>query len=59
MKITVDKKTCIGCVACVAICPDYFDMDGDKAKPKKSEFKEIGCAQDAADGCPVQAIKIK
>lgn len=56
-KIEVDKNKCIGCGACAAQC-DNFEMDGDKAKAKKAEVLDIGCNQDAADSCPVEAIKI-
>jgi ferredoxin len=55
--ITVDKDTCIGCGACTVAC-DNFTMDGDKAKPVKAEVEELGCNQEAADGCPVSAIKV-
>jgi ferredoxin len=34
-------------------------MDGGKAKPKKTDAKDIGCNKEAADACPVQCIKIK
>ena len=56
-KIEVTDE-CIGCGACVAQC-DNFEMEGDKAKPKKAEVADIGCNKDAADACPVTAIKIK
>jgi ferredoxin len=58
VKVEVVESECIGCGACVATCPDVFEMEGDKAKPKKKELKEAGCAQDAADGCPVSCIKV-
>ncbi len=55
--VEVDEKTCIGCGACTVTC-DNFTMEGDKAKPVKSEVDEIGCNQEAADSCPVSAIKV-
>jgi len=55
--IELDKDTCIGCGACTVAC-DNFILDGDKAKPVKTEVDESGCNQEAADGCPVSAIKI-
>jgi len=57
-KIEINKETCIGCGACTAQC-DNFEMDGDKAKAKKAVVDSIGCNQEAADICPVTAIKIK
>lgn len=57
-KITVDKKTCIGCGACTAIC-NNFEMKAGKAIAKKAAVTDIGCNQDASDSCPVAAIKIE
>ena len=58
MKITIDKEKCIGCGACVSICPESFEMSGDKAIVKKKTIKKATCEQDAADSCPTAAIKI-
>lgn len=59
MKILFDKEKCIGCGTCASICPDNWEIKGDKASPKKKEIKEVGCNQEAADSCPVQCIIIK
>jgi len=69
MKITLDKEKCIGCGSCVAICDDFFEMGQEsKAHLKGAEpgekreevtVEEIGCAQEAADICAVQAIGIE
>lgn len=59
VKVEVDKDACIGCGACVAICPDVFEMGDDgKSAVKKGEVEEGGCAEQAANGCPVQCIKL-
>ena len=58
IKIIFDKEACIGCGACTSVCPENWDMKDGKAKPKKTELKEIGCNQEAADICPVQCIKV-
>ncbi len=59
-KITQDHDTCIGCGACVASCPDNWELGDDgKASPKQTEVDDIGCNQAAADGCPVNCIKIE
>ena len=55
-KIKVDGK-CISCGNCAAVCPEYFELQ-DKAKAKKPETDELGCAKDAAEQCPVSAIHI-
>ena len=58
MKIKIDKAKCIGCGACVACCPEVFEMKGDKAIAKTKESSKP-CVKQAADGCPVQAISLK
>jgi ferredoxin len=57
-KISVNED-CIGCEACVSICPESFEMKGALSKPKKTVVAKLGCVQEAADGCPVDAIKIE
>lgn len=57
MAITVNKDLCIGCGACVALCPKVFKLGDDgKSEPISQEDKE--CAQKAAESCPVQAIAV-
>jgi len=61
-KITVDKTKCIGCGACVAQCPENFEIKNDgenKAYVKKAKISELGCNKDAEEVCPVDAIKIE
>jgi len=56
-KISVDKNKCIGCGACTSC--DNFEMDSEgKAKPKQATVNEEGCNKEAADICPVGAIKV-
>jgi len=57
-KISVDKKKCIGCGACVALCPKAFKMAENKAAAIKPETDKVTCEKDAADSCPVQAITV-
>jgi|APSaa5957512622_1039677.scaffolds.fasta_scaffold298122_2 ferredoxin len=56
-KIEVTEE-CIGCGACTSVCPDTFEMDGDKAIVKQAELSELSCEKDAKDCCPVEAIVI-
>jgi len=58
-KISVDTSKCIGCGACVATCPNSFEMKGGKAHPKKATVATITCEEEAAEGCPVGAISVK
>jgi len=57
-KVSVDKEKCIGCQLCTEICPKTFKMVEDKAATKKSEIDKVTCEKEAADSCPVEAIKI-
>jgi len=53
----IDADLCEGCETCVALCPDVFEMQDDKAvvvNPDKCS--ECDC-QEAIDTCPVEAIK--
>jgi ferredoxin len=60
-KIEIEKDVCIACGACVATCPEHFEMNEEEnhAQPKQSSVEELGCAQEAADNCPVECIHIK
>lgn len=70
MKIVLDREKCIGCGSCVVICPAFFEMaedgksklKGKVIRPKKDieelAISSIECAQDAADSCPVQVIRV-
>lgn len=58
-KIIVDSEKCIGCGACVSICPSNFEMHEGKARAKKAEVKKLTCEKDAEESCPVQAIIVK
>ncbi len=52
----VDQNICIGCGACVALCPSGFKMN-DQGKSTVTDGN-ADCAQKAAEACPVQAISI-
>jgi ferredoxin len=66
-----DRPNCIGCAACEAVAPDYWEMNGDGKSDIKEgkdldngwqelEFKEKNFQEnkDAADSCPVNVIHI-
>jgi len=62
VKVKHDQKGCIGCGACASVCPDNWVMTEvkgqTKSKPKKTELKDVGCNQEAADSCPVGVITV-
>jgi len=56
--INLDQEACIGCGACAAVCPHSFAMaDDGKAGIVSQDI--VDCTREAAEGCPVQAIKIE
>ena len=58
-KIVIDQELCIGCGACVNLCPDAFELQHDG---KSKAIIESGCGNCDCDmvtnSCPVGAIKI-
>jgi len=61
-KVKQKREECIGCGACISICPENWKMEKDgKAKPKKTAIteKEYRCNKEAADVCPVNIIEIE
>jgi len=69
VKIIHDHPVCIGCGACAAVCPDYWEMAGDgkshlKGSKKQGEqffldLPKAGCCNEAAQSCPVNCIHIE
>lgn len=60
MKVKVDQNLCIGCGACVAVCPEVFELREDGKSHVKDEkgCEKCDCKM-AKEGCPVQAISIE
>lgn len=57
--VKVDRETCIGCGACVSICEEVFELKDGKSQVKKGKEKsKIPCVKEAAEACPVNAIKV-
>jgi ferredoxin len=61
MRVRVDAELCSGDEICTQVCPEIFEMEGDKAVAKTEEvtgdLKQ--CAKEAADSCPSEAIIIE
>ncbi|MBW6514947.1 MAG: 4Fe-4S binding protein [Candidatus Syntrophosphaera sp.] len=54
MAVKIDKDTCIGCGACVDVCPvSALAMKDDKAECDESACIDCGAC---IASCPVQAI---
>lgn len=61
MKAIIDADLCSGCELCTQTCPEVYEMQGDvaivKVDPIPAELEDS--AKEAADDCPVEAIKIE
>ena len=58
MSVSIDKNLCIGCSACVSLCPKTFKMNEEEGKAEVIASDDIPCAQSATEACPAQAIAI-
>jgi ferredoxin len=58
MPVSVNKDLCIGCGACVSLCPDSFKLN-EEGKSDPISQDNVLCAKNAAEGCPVQAIAVE
>ncbi len=59
MKAIIDESLCTGCGLCADSCPEFFEMQEDKAIVKVGAVPDdaVDCTNDAASNCPVEAIK--
>ncbi len=57
-KIVIDQDECIGCEACVEVCPEVFDFDNSEDKAFVIEGAEEGadCIDEAIASCPAECI---
>lgn len=69
-KIIHQRKKCIGCGACAAICPKFFEINKKDGLAVLKNSKKVGenfelkvdkleCLKDAAEMCPLKIIKIE
>lgn len=61
MKVKVDPDLCNGDEICIQVCPEVFEMEGDKAVVLIDEVPENlqDSVREAADSCPSEAIIIE
>jgi ferredoxin len=62
MRVKIDKVLCIGCEACIDICPEVMEMQDDLAFTKiEDDIPEDleDAVREAAEACPSQAIEIE
>lgn len=65
--IKLQRNKCISCGTCWGLCDKFFEQGEDGKSnligvsgndEQEKEVGEIGCAQSAADTCPVQCISV-
>jgi len=60
MTVTIDTTRCIGCGMCEYTAPGVFKVIGKYSTPlPEPDEKQYYKACDAANGCPVNAIRVK
>lgn len=57
--VIIDQDECIGCEACVEICPQVFVMDEDEGKAAVLEDSDAteDCVDEAIASCPAECIR--
>lgn len=57
-KVVIDQDECIGCEACVEICPQVFVMDEAEGKAEVLEDSDAAedCVDEAIASCPAECI---
>ncbi len=58
MKVNVNED-CIGCGLCESMCPEVFQMDGDRSQAISDDNAFVEQAAEAAAACPVAAISVE
>ena len=58
VRIEVDRHTCISSGMCAGIAPDHFEVQADGAHPLAEVVDSDELVVDAAESCPVEAIKV-
>ncbi len=57
-KVVIEEEECIGCEACVELCPEVFafDEEAEKARVIKGTGGPESEIQEAIDTCPEECI---
>ncbi|WP_306549197.1 ferredoxin [Desulfobulbus sp.] len=56
--VAIDQEECLGCEACVELCPEIFgfDIDATKAYVIMEEGGDEDCIEEAMGSCPAGCI---
>jgi ferredoxin len=57
-QVAIDQEECLGCEACVELCPEIFgfDIDETKAYVLMAEDGDEDCIEEAIASCPAACI---
>ncbi len=57
-RVYIDEEECVGCEACVKICPEVFKFneEGEKAEVIKPEGGPEDLIEEAMEFCPMECI---
>lgn len=57
-KVIIDEDECIGCEACVELCPSVFVFNEDETKAEVIEGADADaeCVDEAIASCPAECI---
>ncbi len=71
-KVTINQEECISCGACWSECPEFFEESDNRLSQVVEKYRIGGnpaegeappelenCVKSAAQGCPVEAIKVE
>ncbi len=58
-EIVIDQDECIGCEACVELCPSVFAFDEDEEKASVIDGADVdeACVDEAIASCPAECIE--
>ncbi|MCG6930140.1 MAG: ferredoxin [Desulfofustis sp.] len=57
-KVIIDQDECLGCEACVELCPEVFAFNDDEGKAEVIEGADADaeCVDEAIASCPAECI---
>ncbi|MGJ7907122.1 ferredoxin [Actinopolyspora sp. H202] len=58
-QVEVDGETCIGSGMCAAIAEEHFQLVDGVSRPLRTDIDPEDDVVDAAESCPVEAIRVR